>query len=251
MSYYSEGCEIPSGREYATLAHMDAFDNDDCDETFPQCDETFPQGDETCVAADDDEIPDLEPRTLREEDSDDEDDWEDIYPMVVNHVAMIDKFGSDIEEVVPDMMLNAVEQGQVDYSKIDPAKYKDIFDKPGSFDEAWNHPEPFQRQKWRAAIMKEFDKMESRRVWTKVKKSEMEKGRRCVKCKWVLEIKRSGIFRARLVACGYSQVAGVDFVDIFSPVANDVSFQILLIMLIMLKLHSVIFDVETAFYMVN
>ena len=27
-------------------------------------------------------------------------------------------------------------------------------------------------------------------------------GRRCVKHKWVLEVKRSGVFRARLVACG-------------------------------------------------
>jgi hypothetical protein len=37
------------------------------------------------------------------------------------------------------------------------------------------------------------------------------------------------IFRARLVACGYSQVPGTNFNDGFAPVLNDVSFRIMLI----------------------
>ena len=57
----------------------------------------------------------------------------------------------------------------------------------------------------------------------------MPKGRRCVKIRWVFDIKRNGIFRARLVACGYSQVTGEDFTDIFSPVSNDVTFRLLLV----------------------
>ena len=89
--------------------------------------------------------------------------------------------------------------------------------------------------------------MEQNGVWRKVKRSSIPEGRRCVKHKWVLEIKRSGVFRARLVACGYSQVPGEDFNEVFSPVCNDVTFRILLICMIVWKLDALIFDVTTAF----
>ena len=65
------------------------------------------------------------------------------------------------------------------------------------------------------------------KVWKKVPRSQIPKGRRCIKSRWVFDIKRNGIFRARLVACGYSKIAGEDFNDIFSPVSNDVTFRIL------------------------
>jgi len=77
--------------------------------------------------------------------------------------------------------------------------------------------------------------MNSRGLWEKIKKSDVEPGRRCVKHKWVMDIKRSGRFRARLVACGYSQTPGIDFTEAYSPVIND------------MDLDAVIFDVETTF----
>jgi Reverse transcriptase (RNA-dependent DNA polymerase) len=61
------------------------------------------------------------------------------------------------------------------------------------------------------------------------------------------DIKRTGIFQARLVACGYSQIPGVDFQDYYSPVVNDAVFRIVIILQILWKLTSVIVDVETAF----
>jgi hypothetical protein len=36
-------------------------------------------------------------------------------------------------------------------------------------------------------------------------------------------------FRGRRVACGYSQVPGIDFNEIFAPVINNVSFRNMLI----------------------
>jgi hypothetical protein len=166
--------------------------------------------------------------------------------VAVTPFTLIDRFGGDIGtffEFGHEIGLSAVD--------IDPSQYKDKFEVPESFEEAWNHPDPFQRKRWREAIEKEFAKMDQRKVWRKIKRSEMEKGRRCVKHKWVLDIKRSGIFRARLVACGYSQIPGVDYNQVFAPVAHDVSFRLLIILMIIFGYCAMIFDVETAFLMGN
>ena len=55
------------------------------------------------------------------------------------------------------------------------------------------------------------------------------------------------MFRARLVACGYSQIAGVDFLENYAPVMHDVTFWIILVLLILQQLKGKIIDVETAF----
>ena len=181
-----------------------------------------------------------DPQSGREEPAPD-----DSNAFIMDACGLIDRFGFEFGDLADDLAMSAVETG--DYSKMDPTKYKEIFDNPKNWDEGWNHPEPFQQQHWRAAIMEEFAKMETRKVWRKFRRSDIPAGRRCVKHKWVLEIKRDGRFRARLVACGYSQVPGVDFTEVYSPVANDVSFRIVVICIILWGLESLIFDVETAF----
>ena len=174
----------------------------------------------------------------------------DLAAMVVDPFAMIDKFGGDFEELIdsmPDMAMAATRELEgIDPTKLKPTEYKDVFEAPKNFQEAWN-PEPFKRNKWRAGIGKEFGKMTSNRVWKKIKRSMMPKNRKCVKYKWVFEWKRDGTARARLVACGYSQIAGVDFTEVFSPVANDISFRIVLIYMLTYDLDACIFDIETAF----
>ena len=132
--------------------------------------------------------------------------------------TLIDRFAGDVGSYTEVACLVQEE----DHEKIDPSKYKDVYENPRKFKDAWDHPDPWQREKWRAAINKEFRKMEDKKVWRKIKRSEMEAGRRCVKHKWVFEIKRSGIFRARLVACGYSQIPGTDFTEVYAPVVNDI-----------------------------
>ena len=103
------------------------------------------------------------------------------------------------------------------------------------------------KRKWREAITKEFQNMEKRKVWKIFNRNDIPAGRRCVKHKWVWNIKRNGIFRARLVACGYSQIAGIDYDENFAPVINDVTYRILLIVKILWQLEGVIVDVEAAF----
>jgi Reverse transcriptase (RNA-dependent DNA polymerase) len=84
-------------------------------------------------------------------------------------------------------------------------------------------------------------------VRQKIKKAMIPKGHRCVKHGWVFDIKRNGIFRARLVACCHSQVPGVDFTEAFSPVVHDVSCRLLIIMQMIFRRKAMIMDVEVAF----
>ena len=96
-------------------------------------------------------------------------------------------------------------------------------DEPTTFQEAWNHPDPVEREKWRTAIRKEFHDMISRGVWRNRSRRDMPAGRKLIGSKWVFKKKKNGVYRARLVALGYSQVPGVDYTDNFAPVINDVS----------------------------
>ena len=86
-----------------------------------------------------------------------------------------------------------------------------------------------------------------RGVWRVRKRRDIPPGRRCVKNKWVFKIKRDGVYRARLVACGYSQIAGVDFIANFAPVVHDASFRIVLIAILVFAFKAKIVDVITAF----
>ena len=132
----------------------------------------------------------------------------------------------------------------VDYNTIDPTRYKDVFDVPTKYLDAWNHSCPFQRAKWRESITKELTKMNQYKVYKVVKKPS---NRQIIKHKWIFDIKRNGVFRARLVACGYSQVPGIDFTDSFSPVITDACFRLLIVIEMIYKLKSKIIDVEVAF----
>jgi Reverse transcriptase (RNA-dependent DNA polymerase) len=118
---------------------------------------------------------------------------------------------------------------------------------PTTFDDALSHPNSKDRELWRAAINKESCDMDSKKVWEIINKEDVPEGRRTIKCKWIFKIKRNVIFRARLVACGYSQIPGIDFDERFVPVINNVHFRIIVIAKIMWGLQASIIDVETAF----
>lgn len=106
-------------------------------------------------------------------------------------------------------------------------KKSDFVPDPKTVEEALSAPDG---HKWREAIQEELTNLKTNGTWDIVPRPA---GRRVVKCKWVLrkKYKQNGDlerYKARLVACGYSQVEGIDFKETFSPVIKLKSLRILL-----------------------
>ena len=59
--------------------------------------------------------------------------------------------------------------------------------------------------------------------------------------------KRNGVFRARLLGLGHSQIPGVDHKDNFSPVATDTKFWCVLVVALMKEWKMKVVDIETTF----
>ena len=122
-----------------------------------------------------------------------------------------------------------------------------IDDTPLNFRDAWWHPNLEKRGKWREAIRKEFHQMIKNMVWLRKGLTVLPPGRKGIGTKWVFKEKKDGVFRARLVAKGYNQIAGIDFQLNFAPVTNEVALRIMLILWITKEYFAEIADVETAF----
>ncbi|KAG8474589.1 hypothetical protein CXB51_031229 [Gossypium anomalum] len=95
-----------------------------------------------------------------------------------------------------------------------------------------------------------MESLHKNKTWDLVK---LPKGKKTVRCKWVFKKKEGtpGVeepkYKARLVAKGYSQVPGVDFTDVFSPVVKHSSIRALLGIVAMHDLELEQLDVKTAF----
>ncbi|KAG8501803.1 hypothetical protein CXB51_004715 [Gossypium anomalum] len=105
-------------------------------------------------------------------------------------------------------------------------------------------------EKWMFAMQEKMESLHKNKTWDRVK---LPKGKKTVRCKWVFKKKEGtpGVeepkYKTRLVAKGYSQVPGVDFTDVFSPVVKHNSIRALLGIVAMHDLELEQLDVKTAF----
>ena len=89
--------------------------------------------------------------------------------------------------------------------------------------------------------------MNKEQVWHMTSKSLIPPNCRCMKNKWAFKIMHKEVYWACLVACGYSQVPSVDFSKNYSVVLNDITFCILLLMVLHCHYLAKIVDIKTTF----
>lgn len=105
------------------------------------------------------------------------------------------------------------------------------------------HMYPVWQKKWHSTILKKFGNIFKHKVYERVARYKVPKYCRIVKSKCVFKVKRCGRFRAWLVAYGYSQVYGIDFVEKKSPIINDITLKLLLTTLMVDGLNPKITDI--------
>jgi len=73
------------------------------------------------------------------------------------------------------------------------------------------------KKRWLESCLEELRSLKDRDVYEIV---DLPKGRKAVKNCWVFNIKPDGHYRSCLVAKGFSQVKGINFDELFSPVVR-------------------------------
>ena len=109
-----------------------------------------------------------------------------------------------------------------------------------------------EREQWKGAKNNERKSIRENGAMRKMKRSEVPKGRRPIKCKWVFDIKKNSDgsverYKARLVAKGFLQREGLDFTDTFAPTPALASVRLVAALSLSLGFSVHHQDVKTAF----
>ncbi|KAL4291084.1 hypothetical protein GQ457_14G008390 [Hibiscus cannabinus] len=95
---------------------------------------------------------------------------------------------------------------------------------PNSVHDALSHPD------WSPAVLAEFKALQDNKTWELV---DLPPGKKAIGCKWLFRVKRNADgtiskYKAHLVAKGFTQIPGFDFLETFSPVVRFFTVNILL-----------------------
>ncbi|CAA7036370.1 unnamed protein product [Microthlaspi erraticum] len=175
------------------------------------------------------------------------------------------------DEIVPDSEEESDEGGLRDYQLARDRERRVGIKRPGRFDDqdvaayALNvfqrmnaeEPQTYEeairckdRLKWIAATNEEMESLLKNHTWKLIQRPEKE---RTIGCKWIFKLKPGikGVeeprYKARLVAKGFSQIEGIDYHEVFSPVVKHTTIRLVLSMVVDQDLELEQLDVKTAF----
>jgi hypothetical protein len=104
-------------------------------------------------------------------------------------------------------------------------------------------------KKWEIAMQEKCDSLVVNNTWALV---PLPKGKKDISCKWVFKIKHEvdgeiELYKAKLVAKGFTQTFGVDYNKTFAPIVKFVSIRCILARAAIedMEIHQM--DVKTAF----
>jgi Reverse transcriptase (RNA-dependent DNA polymerase) len=100
------------------------------------------------------------------------------------------------------------------------------------------------QKKWKIACKEELEALCRCNVF---KLTDLPKGRKTIGCRWVSDVKSDSCKKARLVAQGFSQVEGIDFNELFSPVVCFESVRLILALSALEDYYCVSVDVRNAY----
>jgi len=116
-------------------------------------------------------------------------------------------------------------------------------------DEPKNVEQALEEECWRQAMNAEMQSILQNKTWTL---SELPKDHKAIGLKWVFKVKRDPAgnivkHKARLVAKGYAQVQGIDYDEVFAPVARLETVRLLLVLAAQGEWEVHHMDVKSAF----
>ena len=120
-----------------------------------------------------------------------------------------------------------------DPSHIREWTYQDILCFPGKL-----------KEEWRQCCLNELSALKEHKVFDLV---SLPEGKKAIRNRWVFDIEPDGQKRGRLVAKGFSQIEGIDYEELFSPVVCYESVRIIFALTALEQWHLEAVEVKTAF----
>ena len=141
-------------------------------------------------------------------------------------------------------MVHLAREGKVEYicfllvlkatkTHVLPKTFKDVTKLPAD-----------SKKRWLESCLEKLKLLKDRDVYEIM---DLPKGKKVFKNYWVFNIKPDGCYQSRLVTKGFSQVEGIDFDELFSPVVCYETVQLLLATTALENLDIQSVNVKTAY----